>query len=71
MKRIVCQILGSWVMVFLIAANNVALADDKPGDEVGSFCLDSMQTVPIADDLVPTPVAVDGGCMVSEAVIAI
>ena len=71
MKRIVCQILGSWVMVFFIAANNVTLADAKPGDEVGSFCLDSMQTVPIADDLVPTPVAVDGGCMVSEAVIAI
>ena len=34
-------------------------------------CLDSMETVPIDDDLVPTEIAVDGGCMVPEAVIAI
>jgi hypothetical protein len=30
-----------------------------------------METVPIDDDLVPTPIAVDGGCMVSEAVVSI
>jgi hypothetical protein len=58
-------------MVFVITASNAALADTKPADETGSFCLDGMETVPIADDLVPTPVSVDGGCMVSQAVISI
>ena len=30
-----------------------------------SLCLDSMETVPDDDDLVPTPTAMDGGCSVS------
>jgi len=35
-------------------------------------CLDSMETVPDDDDLVPTETAVDGGCMVAPgAVISI
>ncbi len=32
-----------------------------------SLCLDSMETVPDDDDLVPTPAAVDGGCSIPEA----
>ena len=35
-----------------------------------SLCLDSMETVPVDDDLVPQPVSVDGGCRVSETPIA-
>jgi len=74
MKRIFCQILCCGVMLFSIAANNAALAEPQQAaaaDETGSFCLDSMETVPIDDDLVPTEIAVDGGCMVSEAAISI
>ena len=35
-----------------------------------SLCLDSMETVPDDDDLVPTPVSVDGGCSVSTDTIS-
>ena len=35
-----------------------------------SLCLDSMETVPDDDDLVPTPASVDGGCSVSTDTIS-
>ena len=35
-----------------------------------SPCLDSMETVPDDDDLVPTPASVDGGCSVSADTIS-
>jgi len=35
-----------------------------------SLCLDSMETVPDDDDLVPTPTAMDGGCSVSADTIS-
>jgi len=39
---------------------------------VSDACLDSMETVPDDDDLDPTEVAVDGGCMLApEPVIAV
>jgi hypothetical protein len=68
MKRIFCQILGCWVMVFFItgAAAHPRLL------RVSDACLDSMETVPDDDILDPTEVAVDGGCMLApEAVIAV
>lgn len=73
MKRVLCQILCGWVMVFFIAANDAAMAEPQAAapDAAGSLCLDSMETVPIADDLEPTEIAVDGGCMLSESVISI
>ncbi len=43
--------------------------DQSSGDS-GSFCLDSMETVPFSDDLEPTLISVDGGCSVSEGTIA-
>jgi len=36
-----------------------------------SLCLDGMETVPINDDLEPVPIAVDGGCMVTEGPVSI
>ena len=39
--------------------------------ETGSFCLDSMETVPFSDDLEPTLISVDGGCSMTEGTIAI
>jgi hypothetical protein len=55
-----------------------AAADKKPDREDSaparatdpSLCLDSMETVPDDDDLVPTPTAVDGGCSVSTDTIS-
>jgi hypothetical protein len=51
--------------------SNTDKADSAPaaaGDP--SLCLDSMETVPDDDDLVPTPVSVDGGCSVSTDTIS-
>jgi hypothetical protein len=70
MKRIFCQLLGCWVMVFFITAAAAHPHLLRVSD--ASLCLDSMETVPDDDDLVPTEVAVDGGCMLApEAVISI
>jgi hypothetical protein len=44
---------------------------DRSSGDSGSFCLDSMETVPFSDDLEPTPISVDGGCSVAEGTIAI
>ena len=74
MKQVICQIMGCWVAVFLTAASSGAMAHPlliPVADEGGAFCLDSMETDPVADDLDPTPIAVDGGCMVTEIVISI
>jgi hypothetical protein len=67
MKRIFCQILGCWMVVMFVAASGGVLAQPRVIRVAdASFCLDSMETVPIGDDLVPTPIAVDGGCMMPQ-----
>jgi hypothetical protein len=74
MKQIFCQISSCLVMMFFIAASDGAMAQPRAipvEDNSGSFCLDGMETVPIGDDLVPTPISVDGGCMVSQTPISI
>lgn len=74
MKQVFCQILSCLVMVFFAAASDGAMAQPRaiPVEDIAdSFCLDGMETEPIADDLVPTPIAVDGGCMVSQTPISI
>ena len=47
------------------AGNTVPAATSDP-----SLCLDSMETVPDDDDLVPTPASADGGCSVSADTIS-
>jgi hypothetical protein len=71
MKRIFCQILGCWVMVFFVTGAAAHPRLLRVSD--ASLCLDSMETGPDDDDaLDPTEVAVDGGCMLApEAVIAV
>ncbi len=72
MKQVMCRLLAGAVMVFSITVTNAALAEQAPPPAPdGQFCLDSMETVPIGDDLVPTPIAVDGGCMISEGPISV
>ena len=36
-----------------------------------SLCLDGMETEPFEDDLMPTEISVDGGCMLSQTPISI
>ena len=43
----------------------VPVLEQSAGD-TGSFCLDSMETVPFHDELMPIPVSVDGGCNLPE-----
>lgn len=38
----------------------------EQSEDAGSFCLDSMETVPFHDELMPIPVSVDGGCNMPE-----
>src|SRR4051812_27776979 len=82
MKQVMNRLLNCCAAVFLIAGSNAAMADtyktpqtqpvvDRSSqDNTGSFCLDSMETVPFADDLMPTLISVDGGCSVPEGTIA-
>jgi len=48
---------------------NTNQTDSAPATDP-SLCLDSMETVPDDDDLVPTPTAMDGGCSVSTDTIS-
>jgi hypothetical protein len=70
MKKSIGRLLAGAVMVFSVTAPGAVMAAQPPAAE-GQFCLDGMETVPIEDDLVPTPISVDGGCMAPEAVISI
>jgi hypothetical protein len=81
MKRISSRLVSCCAAIFVIAGSAMAepykpetqllpVLDRSSGDS-GSFCLDSMETVPFSDDLEPTPISVDGGCSVSEGTIAI
>jgi hypothetical protein len=58
--------------VMLSAPRMAYAADvDMSSDTMPSLCLDGMETVPIEDDLVPTEISVDGGCMVPETPVSI
>jgi len=52
------------------AASTTDATRSAPAATDPSLCLDSMETVPDDDDLVPTPTSVDGGCSVSADTIA-
>src|SRR5258708_7577647 len=72
MKRILSLPLSCWVMVFSIAAADSAMAHPRLIQvSDASLCVDSMETVPITDDLEPIPIALDGGCALPEPVISI
>lgn len=79
MKQVFYRLLSGCAMMFIIAGSNAAVAEpylprvsnQLPVAEeefTGSFCLDSMETVPFADDLMPIPVVVEG-CTVPEGTI--
>jgi hypothetical protein len=55
------------------SATSVSQTDPDSDQATGSspsLCVDSMETVPDDDDLVPTPASMDGGCSVPETPIS-
>ncbi|HYS45259.1 MAG TPA: hypothetical protein VEM35_02400 [Rhizomicrobium sp.] len=78
MKQISSHLLLGCVMALGLALSPTAQGAAVPVEQGTtvpasdpSLCLDSMETVPINDDLEPIPIAVDGGCQVPQAVISI
>jgi hypothetical protein len=72
-KRALYRLSVAWVLGVMLAVPHMAFAADadSSADTAPSLCLDGMETVPIEDDLVPTEISVDGGCMVPETPISI
>lgn len=80
MKRISSRLVKCFAMSLLLAGSNMAMAADatkpKPmpvmdgasSDDKGTFCLDSMETVPFSDELDPIPVSTDN-CDVPQGTI--
>ena len=77
MRRAIYRLSAAWALGAMLSVPYMAFAEDMDLDTgissgtTPSLCLDSMETVPEEDDLVPTEISVDGGCMVSETPIAI
>ena len=82
MKSISSRLIYCCAAILLIAGSNAAMAEaytskppllpvlDQSSGDGGSFCLDSMETVPFSDELEPTLISVDGGCSMPEGTIA-
>lgn len=73
MKRALYRLSVAWVLGVMLSVPHMAYAAeaDTAPDTTPSLCLDGMETVPIEDDLVPTEISVDGGCMVPETPVSI
>lgn len=71
MKHALCRLSVAWMLGVMLAIPHMAYAEDLSLDTMPSLCLDGMETVPIEDDLVPTEISVDGGCMLPQTPISI
>lgn len=71
MKRALYRLSAVAIMGVMLSVPHMARAADTPLDSTPSLCLDGMETVPIEDDLVPTEISVDGGCMVPQTPVSI
>ena len=71
MKRALYRLSSAWVLGVMLSLPHLAYAQDMSSDTTPSLCLDGMETVPIEDDLAPTEISVDGGCMVPQTPISI
>jgi hypothetical protein len=71
MERALYRLSAAWVLGAMLSVPHLAYAQDLSSDTAPSLCLDGMETVPIEDDLVPTEISVDGGCMVPETPVSI
>jgi len=77
MRRAFYRLSAAWVLGVMLSVPHMAQAEEMDMDAgissstMPSLCLDGMETVPIEDDLMPTEISVDGGCMESETPISI
>jgi hypothetical protein len=71
MKRALYRLSVAWVLGVMLSVPHLAHAKDTTLNTAPSLCLDGMETVPIQDNLVPTEISVDGGCMVPQTPISI
>ena len=76
-RRAFYRLSAAWALGVMLSVPHMAQAGETDTDTgnssstAPSLCLDGMETVPIEDDLVPTEISVDGGCMMSETPISI
>ena len=76
-RRAFYRLAAAWALGVMLSVPRMANAEGTDMDTgissstTPSLCLDGMETVPIEDDLMPTEVSVDGGCMLSESPISI
>jgi len=66
MKRISSFLLMGWMMALVFVLPQPARSAAMIHVSDPSLCLDSMETVPVADDLMPILIAMDGGCQVPQ-----
>jgi hypothetical protein len=71
MKQISSFLLMGWMVALVSALPQTARGAAMIRVSDPSLCLDSMETVPVADDLVPILIAMDAGCQVPQTVISI
>ena len=71
MKRALYRLSAAWVLGVMLSLPHLAYAQDISSDTTPSLCHDGMETVPVEDDLAPTEISVDGGCMVPQTPISI
>ena len=71
MKRALYRLSAAWLLGVMLSLPHLAYAQDISSDTTPSLCHDGMETVPVEDDLAPTEISVDGGCMVPQTPISI
>jgi hypothetical protein len=71
MKCALYRLSAVWVLGVMLSLPHLACAQDMSSNTTPSLCLDGMETVPIEDDLAPTEISVDGGCMLPQTPISI
>jgi hypothetical protein len=70
MGRAVYRVSFAWILGLMLSAPHQAYAADVYKISDPSLCLDGMETVPFQDDLMPTEISVDGGCMLPQTPIS-
>ena len=73
MKRALYRFSVALMLGVMLSVPHVARAADAGvfSDTNPFLCLDGMETAPIEDDLLPTEIVADGGCMVPQTPISI
>jgi hypothetical protein len=71
MRRALYRLSAVFILGLMLSVPHQGFAADLFNISDLSLCLDGMETAPFQDDLMPIEISVDGGCMVSQALISI